>query len=1180
MKRSLVSTVSSAAMLAGVLVLCSQDDTVFDIDDAEEFTGVVSGQIVNGDSVGLSGALVTARPGGQTTVSGPGGTFTLSGLPPGRHVLCVSLLDYRDTLTDTVTLGLSDSLSLRHGVRMTYRFAWIRGTVTVPNQQILPLDAGLQVENQDAMARTLPTGQFFLRRVEPGLVRVYAAISGVGYGVREETIEAEDTVQMDIAIDRAGGTVSGTVQDSSGSPVANAAVSAVSGILQAATDSTGRFTLTEVPSQCDICLMVTTASTTMMFAGVSVEEGGALDLRSMTLRQNLEYNGITMSPSVAYASTADTTVMLVVSVSLADSLVRIASYDWDLDDDGTWDVVTPTSRTAIPTPGPGTHRVRVRCTTVDSVVSPVIAIEVVVRAVNRAPRLVDSSFTDTGRVGVEYRDTIHAVDDDGDSVRWFLVDTLPAGVVLQDSIVRWTPAAPCACTLHVAIGDDSGAGRVVSWPVAVDSALVPPQVNVPFPDVVARDGDTVTLFVTATGSAPLGYVWYHDGVAVDSGDSTYFVAALQPSDTGWYVVEVSNGAGSVVSDTLRLTIGFMGVGPWVPGGAVSRWRAMALIEAGGTDFVMGDTIEPDATPWLAQFTRDFLIDTVEVPQWLYGRLLGTNPSSMQHDTALPVFGMTWYDAVLFCNARSKADNLDTVYVYTSIAGFPGSGCTDLTGLALQHDRNGYRLPTEAEWEYASRGGTAERYSWGPSDTASDYAWFGGGVAEVVGRKQPNPYDLRDMAGNVAEWCHDWYAPYAGTSPPDPFGGPNSGMGVVVRGGSMLDPLDSMACGARSHQLPGTAHDEIGFRCVRYPDSGGIGAYISVSLPETTFVGHGYKLALHVEAGGQPPIRYEWRQLDSTVSDSASYLVDSATAVHMGQYSVSVWNAVDTVHDSTYVIVDAPVNPYFVQMPELVTVDGPMALVYASGTSFRMGQWGVQDAAPDFKVDFGYSFYIDTTEVTQLLYETYMEGENPSAIRGQQLPVYRVTWYDAVRFCNKRTQQEGTTQDDTAYVYTAELMYQDSASPFIGQCSLLVNLQWVDTSKGYRLPTEAEWEYACRGATTASYFWGEDSTTGWVPYAVNNASGPDSLGPRQPNPYRLYDICGNAAEWVWDWHAPYSPQAKADPTGPPTGQHRVMRGGDWDSGTSTMKSAARAMALPDLSDNPAALVGIRCVRRAP
>jgi formylglycine-generating enzyme required for sulfatase activity len=150
--------------------------------------------------------------------------------------------------------------------------------------------------------------------------------------------------------------------------------------------------------------------------------------------------------------------------------------------------------------------------------------------------------------------------------------------------------------------------------------------------------------------------------------------------------------------------------------------------------------------------------------------------------------VTWFDAILYANVRSKRDGYDTVYTYTGVTGTGGSGCQNLAGLASDFSKNGYRLPTEAEWEYACRAGSNAAYSFG--DSLSDlgtYAWYSGNAGSqthAVAQKLPNAFGLYDMQGNVFEYCHDWYGGtyYQISGNQDPTG-PAGGTQRVARGGA-------------------------------------------------------------------------------------------------------------------------------------------------------------------------------------------------------------------------------------------------------------------------------------------------------------------------------------------------------------------------------------------------------------
>jgi formylglycine-generating enzyme required for sulfatase activity len=165
----------------------------------------------------------------------------------------------------------------------------------------------------------------------------------------------------------------------------------------------------------------------------------------------------------------------------------------------------------------------------------------------------------------------------------------------------------------------------------------------------------------------------------------------------------------------------------------------------------------------------FYMDSTEVTQADYIALLHTEPWLKYGTTAssflgsgnnYPVWNINWYDAALYCNARSKRDGLDTVYIYDSISGIAGDSCI-LLNVKTDFDKNGYRLATEAEWEYAARSGTITDYYWGNYTkqdliTPTKYAWYEIDIAHSVALKIPNSFGLYDMSGNVYELVNDYY----------------------------------------------------------------------------------------------------------------------------------------------------------------------------------------------------------------------------------------------------------------------------------------------------------------------------------------------------------------------------------------------------------------------------------------
>jgi formylglycine-generating enzyme required for sulfatase activity len=257
-----------------------------------------------------------------------------------------------------------------------------------------------------------------------------------------------------------------------------------------------------------------------------------------------------------------------------------------------------------------------------------------------------------------------------------------------------------------------------------------------------------------------------------------------------------------------------------------------------------------------------------------------------------------------------------------------------------------------------------------------------------------------------------------------------------------------------------------------------------------------------------------------------------------------------------------------------------------GGSFRMGSPVTEiqrnpDEGPRHEVTVS-PFWMGRYEVTQAEWTALM-GSNPSRFPGERLPVEGVSWYEALVYCNKRSAAEGR-----APCYRI----QDSADPADwGSVPTSVNGIWNAavcdfSADGYRLPTEAEWEYACRaGSDTATAFGdslGPDKANfdGTRPYESTAASEPlrrtTPVGSYPANPWGFHDMHGNVWEWCWDHYSDryYARSPGADPRGSEGGRYRVLRGGAWGNFGYRLRSAARRDEDPFYRD---ADDGIRLVR---
>jgi formylglycine-generating enzyme required for sulfatase activity len=254
---------------------------------------------------------------------------------------------------------------------------------------------------------------------------------------------------------------------------------------------------------------------------------------------------------------------------------------------------------------------------------------------------------------------------------------------------------------------------------------------------------------------------------------------------------------------------------------------------------------------------------------------------------------------------------------------------------------------------------------------------------------------------------------------------------------------------------------------------------------------------------------------------------------------------------------------------LFPADGSALSGPAVGEVFTMGsplgENGRNDDEPLHEVALSNGVIAGTHEVTQAEWTAVMDAgthPNPSQHPGDERPVDSVDWHGAVAYCNARSLADGLTP---AYTITGQ------------------QVTWDRGADGWRLPTEAEWEYLCRAGTTTALPSGDleelecrlDANldaVGW--YCGNGAVAPAVGGQKQANAFGLYDMNGNLREWCWDWYGPLGEAAALDPAGPETGLERVCRGGSWYVTSQACRSAARAALPPDSADDT---VGFRVVR---
>ena len=268
----------------------------------------------------------------------------------------------------------------------------------------------------------------------------------------------------------------------------------------------------------------------------------------------------------------------------------------------------------------------------------------------------------------------------------------------------------------------------------------------------------------------------------------------------------------------------------------------------------------------------------------------------------------------------------------------------------------------------------------------------------------------------------------------------------------------------------------------------------------------------------------------------TFVLSLACAVSVFITQDFLGRSVDLPND--YINTDNPIE----KGSDEVTNSIGMEFVLTKPGSFVMGSpldepGRGDDEGPQHRVTISQAFYIGKFEVTQGQWLAVM-GTNPSKFKaGDDYPVELVSWNDVVEFCRKLSDREGVT---------------------------------------YRLPTEAEWEYACRAGSTTEYYWGDDIDSRYCWYKDNSGNRSHQVGGKLPNARGLHDMLGNVWEWCSDWYGEdyYKNSPVENPGGPSSGRYRVLRGGCWSYGADALRSAHRYGYAPI---NGGSYIGFRCVR---
>gem|GEM_PF-436118 len=448
MKRFLAFLALTAFVLSGLFLgSCDQDESAFRPEDENAFTSDVSGRLTDRQGRALGGVLVTALPVGVTTLSGSDGTFRLSGLVAGSYRVTAARDEYRDTMwLDSVRMGLAAVQPLGT-LAMRYRYATAKGVV-VDSDGVVRADAGISIESQTATTTSGKDGKFTLARVEPGRVRLFAAIQGLGYGFLDTVLAADDTLQgVRLRIDHRGGVVVGKVVGRDGKAVSGAVVRTVGGALEVVTDADGMFRLADVPSEGAVVVEIAKDGLSTTITGVRVAAGARTDLSTIVISASSTASVFVRS-GFAIAMTTDSVVTLMAETVSNDTTFRVLRHLWSVDGGRSWDTTSVNVSTVRPKSlgwAIGTHPVLVKVVSVDGRISSTGTI-----SVRLAPP--PDWIAPTASRRSPKRDTTYAWRDSVATVSWSVSDDRRLDSVKIDTFLVEVDGGVAAQVLTLPVG--------------------------------------------------------------------------------------------------------------------------------------------------------------------------------------------------------------------------------------------------------------------------------------------------------------------------------------------------------------------------------------------------------------------------------------------------------------------------------------------------------------------------------------------------------------------------------------------------------------------------------------------------------------------------------------------------------------------------------------------------------
>jgi formylglycine-generating enzyme required for sulfatase activity len=734
----------------------------------------------------------------------------------------------------------------------------------------------------------------------------------------------------------------------------------------------------------------------------------------------------------------------------------------------------------------------------------------------------------------------------------------------------------------------------------------------------------VTFSVTASGAPPFTYQWRKDGVDIpDATDATYSILSATELDEGSYDCVITSVAGTVTSDPAMLYVGEE-VTIMLPGDV-----PLELVRIPAGTFMMGrypgeqDSYTNEDPQHSVTISQGFYMGKYEVTQQQWLALMGSWPNTIpSSDLGLgdnyPAYYLSWNDVQSFIatlNTHITSTSQGTVTVRLPSEAEWEYACRANTTTRFYF---GESLGCAADCTDCAAGVL--------TGNRSDYMWYCGNNSpngsKPVGDKLPNTFGLYDISGNLFEWCEDdWHDSYTG-APTDGrawVDNPRSSTRVVRGGDWPITANDCRSAARTSNNLSG--NHLVGFRiaavnpCIpdiippittllgdaivtvecgdTYSDAGStatdscdgdlttgvvvggdvvnantVGTYVitynvsdsasnaalqvtrtvnvvDTTVPVITVIGASIlsiaKGAVYTDAGATAT--------DACDGDLTSGIMvggDTVDTNTVGTYTIT-YNFSDT---ATNAAVEVTRTVYVVEeMTILLPGDIPLELVKIPAGTFMMGRYpseqdSVADEDPQHEVTIGHGFYIGKYEVTQEQWLTLMgswPNTTPSSIYGvgNSYPAYYMSWNDTQNFI------------------------------------AALNTHIMNTAQGsftVRLPSEAEWEYACRAGTTTRFYWSDDPSYtligNYAWYAGNNTpSGNKSVGMKLPNAFGLHDMSGNVFEWCEDdYHSSYigAPSNASAWVDVPRVSARVIRGGGWQNLAGTSRAARRFFAETDYS----------------